>query len=70
MQIESVDANSVEEETPEEHVRASARIAAKRGFASLAVGRDEAGSVLTPPGFADDVFHMNELEAPKWRLEP
>jgi hypothetical protein len=55
--IESVDANSVDGDTVEEHMRSSAKIAEERGFRSLAVARDDAGRVLTPQGFTDDAFH-------------
>lgn len=76
--VESVDANSVDGDTPLEHLRASQAIATERGFASLAVARAADGEILTPPGFTDGAFDVaadgaitaaaRTIEAGQWGL--
>lgn len=56
--LESVDANSVDGETPLEHLRASELIARERGFAALAVARSADGRIFTPEGFTDDALDI------------
>lgn len=56
--LESVDANSVDGETPLEHLRASELIARERGFAALAVVRSADGQIFTPTGFTDDALDI------------
>jgi hypothetical protein len=76
--LESVDANSVAGDTPEEHLYASQAIAEERGFASLAVTRGDDGQVITPDGFTDDAFDLSTrsqtavaartIEASRWGM--
>lgn len=54
--VESVDANSVPGDTPQEHLHASEWIARERGFPALSVVRSDTGHVITPLGFTDEAF--------------
>jgi len=57
--VESADANSLGSQTPREHARVAARIAAERGHPAESIVKTAAGHIITPEGFSDTAFDVS-----------